>query len=268
MIDADEITPEDAERRQAATDHWREAEVDSLACSMSQRNARSLPMNPPDTLTPKYNIAATHLAKKKLVSIMGQESYSAFVAANGGFQLANLAKILPPELLRLGAGGLPAAAATTAPAKQFIRLGHGTPAAAPSKPTTAPRPSTPSKVHEFVPAKPTTPQGKSGARSGALSIGEAEALALKVFPNCTTAMNTTEAARWKSLESVFKANGHSAPWRDDKSIGIPSDKLAGHAARAAKISAVFETGLTRSEFGRMSARDQSNFCKNGGKLRD
>ena len=224
------------------------------------------------SLTPNYSATATNAAKKKLVSIMGQESYSAFVAANGGFQLANLAKILPPELLRLGAGGLPAAASTTKPAtapRQMIRLGSGgLPAAAPTKPTTAPKPSTPSKTHQFIPAKPTTPPAKGGARSGALSIGEAEALALKVFPNCTSALNVTEAARWASLENVFKANGHSAPWRDDKGIGIPSDKLAGHAARAAKISQVFMTGISRKDFAKLSARDQSDFCKSGGTLRD
>ena len=215
-------------------------------------------MNPPDTLTPTYNAAATHLAKKKLVSIMGQESYSAFVTANGGFQLANLSKILPAELLRLGSGGLPAAA--------------------PTKPTTAPKPPTPAKTApaglavcakmgnaSLTQSKPAATPGKP---SGAMSIAEAESLALKVFPNCTTSLNVTEAARWKSLEGVFAANGHNAPWTDAKSIGIPSDKLAGHTARQAKISQVFETGLTRSEFGKLSARDQSSYCKSGGQLRD
>ena len=223
------------------------------------RNAPSLSMNPPDMLTPKYNAAATHLAKKKLVGIMGQEKFAAFVTANGGFQLANLAKILPPELLRLGAGGLPAAA--------------------PTQPTAAPKPPTPAKTAapaglavgvklgtaSLTQSKPAATPGKP---SGAMSIAEAESLALKVFPNCTTSLNVTEAARWKSLEGVFAANGHNAPWTDAKSIGIPSDKLAGHSARQAKISAVFETGFTRAEFSKLSARDQSDFCKNGGQLQD
>ena len=200
------------------------------------------------TLQPTYNAAATNAAKKKLVQILGQEKFASFVNANGGFQMANLAKILPPELLRLGSGGLPAAA--------------------PTKPTTAPKPSTPSKVHEFVPAKPTTPPATPGKPSGAMSIAEAESLALKVFPNCTTALNTTEAARWKSLEAVFMAHGHQAPWTDNKLIGIPAAALKGHTARALKISQVFQTGISRKDFAKLSARDQSDFCKNGGQLRD
>lgn len=223
------------------------------------------------SMKPKYNLAATHTAKRSLVAMIGQSRFADFVRSNGGFMLANLARIVPAELARLTSGGAPAAASTTTAAapRQMIRLGSsGTPAAVPTKPATAPRPSTPSKVHEFVPAKPTTPPAKSGARSGALSIAEAEALALKVFSNCTTALNTTEAARWASLENVFKANGHNAPWTDAKSIGIPSDKLAGHAARAAKISQVFQTGISRKDFAKLSARDQSDFCKSGGNLRD
>ena len=223
---------------------WTEHRVDFNGEEMSQRNARSPSMNPPDMLTPKYNAAATHLAKKKLVGIMGQEKFAAFVTANGGFQLANLAKILPPELLRLGAGGLPAAA--------------------PAKPAAPSKPATPSKTHQFVPAKPSAPPAKSGARSGALSIGEAEALAGQVFKDYAPSSSVTEAGRWKSLEGVFAAHGHSAPWHDTKNVAIPWPKLVGHAARTRKIASVFQTGLTRAEFSKLSARDQSDFCAAGG----
>ena len=108
------------------------------------------------------------------------------------------------------------------------------------------------------------PAATPGKPSGAMSIAEAESLALKVFPNCTTSLNVTEAARWKSLEGVFAANGHNAPWQDVKAIAIPWPKLVGHAARTRKISAVFQTGLTRAEFSKLSARDQSDFCAAGG----
>ena len=237
-------------------------------------NANSTFMNPPTIpMTPPTDFAAVHAMRDELTQLLGGKAQMlGFMLKNKAAHMKDQFRIFGAELARRGASLTSSAPATAkpaaVPARQLIRLGAGTPAAAPSKPTTAPKPSTPSKVHEFVPVKPATPPAKSGTKSGALSIAEAEALALKIFPSCTTALNTTEAARWKSLEGVFAANGHSAPWRDDKRIGIPSDKLAGHAARAAKISRVFETGLTRSEFSKLSARDQSDFCKNGGQLRD
>jgi len=159
---------------------------------------------------------------------------------------------------------LPAAVTTTAP-RQTIRLGS---TGAPTKPA-APSPTpTPSKTSEFVPAKPSAPPAKSGARSGALSIAEAEALAGRVFDDFEAASGGTDAARWASLEGVFKSNGHNAPWQDTQSIAIPWPKLVGHARREARISQVFETGLTRSDFAKLSAFEQNLYCKNGGNLRD
>ena len=223
------------------------------------------PLHP--SMKPAYNINATHTAKRSLVAMIGQSRFADFVRSNGGFMLANLARIVPAELARLTSGGTPAAASTTAPAapRQLIRLGSsGTPAAVPTTPTTAPKPSTPSKTHQFIPATPTTPPAKSGARSGALSIDEAEALAGQVFKDYAPALNATETARWKSLESVFAAHGHCAPWQDVKAIAIPWPKLVGHASRTRKIAQVFQTGLTRAEFSKLSARDQSDFCAAGG----
>ena len=252
--DAGGITPEDAERRQAASDYWREAlQIDSHGQGMTTPIILTASKAMHTTLVPRYDHKAITSAKRRLTDMIGLPSLAAFVSSHGGWLMSNLAKILPAELARLESAG--------APAKQTIRLG----ATPPSKPTTPPKPP----VHQFIPApKPSAPPAKQGTKSGALSIGEAEALAGQVFKDYAPASSVTEAGRWKSLEGVFAAHGHSAPWHDTKNVAIPWPKLVGHAARTRKIAQVFETGLTRSEFGKMSAFDQSNFCKSGGQLRD
>ena len=200
-------------------------------------------------MKPKYNINATHAAKRSLISMIGQSRFADFVRSNGGFMLANLAKILPAELSRITAGGAPieATTATPAPAKQFIRLGAAAPATPPSKPTTAPKPATPPKTSEFVPAKPSAPpakQGAPGAKAGAFNIFEARERTKQVFgsvPGFTPSQN--EKSQWLDLEAVYRANGFSAPWSDNLSkVDRQLAKLNGplFARRAKLIATLFQ----------------------------
>ena len=215
--------------------------------------------------------------KARLISILGgQKAFADFISSNGGFGVKNMAVVIPKELARLGSGGTPTASTTkpaTAP-RQLIRLGSGgTPAAAPTKPTTAPRPSTPSKVHEFVPAKPATKPRASGTRpEGAFSLTEARERTAQVFgytPGYTPSQN--EKSQWRDLESVYTSAGHPAPWVGevktvDRHIGKIDSAL--YAKREAAIAKLFETRMSRSDFAKLCAGDQSNYCKNGGKLTD
>ena len=246
--DAGGITPEDAERRQAATDHWREAKVDFPAVS---------PM-PPITLTatkpmhtsmkPRYDLRATQTAKKSLTAMIGLPKLAAFVGSHGGWMLSNLAKILPAELARITAGGTPAAV-TTAPAapRQLIRLGSsGTPAAVPTKPATAPKPSTPSKTSEFIPAKPTAkPRAAGECPAGAFGIDEAERRTREVFGSIPAmGLTANEKSRWASLESVYRVNGFAAPWADNANkTDTQIAKLNGplFARRAKLIASLFQS---------------------------
>ena len=199
-------------------------------------------------MKPKYNINATHAAKRSLISMIGQSRFADFVRSNGGFMLANLAKILPAELSRITAGGAPieATTATPAPAKQFIRLGAAAPATPPSKPTTAPKPSTPSKTSEFIPAKPPAkPRAAGECPAGAFGIEEAERRTREVFGSIP-AMSATanEKSRWASLESVYRVNGFAAPWTDkvsktDEQIARLNGPLFTKRARA--IATLFQS---------------------------
>ena len=193
------------------------------------------------SLTPNYSAVATNAAKKKLVSIMGQEGFASFMNANGGFNVKNMAKVIPAELARLGAGGAPAAA-TTAPVKQTIRLG----ATAPATPPTAPKPP----VHQFIPApKPSAPPAKpraAGVRpDGSFNIVEAEARARQIFGSIPgMALNANEASRWASLESVFRVNGFAPPWtgclsKTDAQIAKLNGPL--FARRAKLIATLFQS---------------------------
>ena len=217
------------------------------------------------TRAPAVDTAKLKADKAKLISILGgQKAFADFISSNGGFGVKNMAVVIPKELARLGSGGTPTASTTkpaTAP-RQLIRLGSGgTPAAAPSKPTAASKPAAPAKVCQPITARPATPQG-------AFTVDEAERLTVQIFQGFTPAVNAGATARWKSLEAVFMAHGHQAPWTDNKLIGIPAAALKGHTARAAKISQVFQTGISRKDFSKLRARDQSDFCKSGGQLRD
>ena len=198
------------------------------------------PLHP--SMKPKYNINATHAAKRSLISMIGQSRFAEFVRSNGGHLLSNLARIVPAELARLTAGGTPAAASTTAPAKQTIRLG----AAAPATPPTAPKPPT----HQFIPApKPSAPPAKpraAGVRpDGSFNIVEAEARTRQIFgsiPNM--ALNANESSRWASLESVFRVNGFAPPWtgclsKTDAQIAKLNGPL--FARRAKLIATLFQS---------------------------
>ena len=200
-------------------------------------------------MKPKYNINATHAAKRSLISMIGQSRFADFVRSNGGFMLANLAKILPAELSRITAGGAPAAASTTTAAapRQLIRLGSsGTPAAVPTKPATAPKPSTPSKTHQFIPAKPTAkPRAAGECPAGAFGIEEAERRTREVFGSIPAmGLTANEKSRWASLESVYRVNGFAAPWTDkvsktDEQIARLNGPLFTKRARA--IATLFQS---------------------------
>ena len=221
-------------------------------------------------MTPPTDFNAVRAMRAELTQLLGGKAQMlSYMVKNGASHMKDQFRIFGAELARRGSSLTSAAPATAkpaaVPARQLIRLGATTPPSTPAATPPAPKPPT----HQFVPApKPTPPPAKGGARSGALSIDEAEALAGQVFKDYAPSPSVTEAARWASLEGVFKANGHNAPWLDAQSIAIPWPKLVGHASRTRKIAQVFQTGLTRSEFGKMSAFDQSNFCKSGGQLRD
>ena len=194
-------------------------------------------------MKPKYNINATHAAKRSLISMIGQSRFADFVRSNGGFMLANLAKILPAELSRITAGGAPieATTATPAPAKQTIRLG----ATPPATPATPPKPP----VHKFIPApKPSAPPAKQsapGAKAGAFNIFEARERTKQVFgsvPGFTPSQN--EKSQWLDLEAVYRANGFSAPWSDNLSkVDRQIAKLNGplFARRAKLIASLFQS---------------------------
>ena len=197
------------------------------------------------SLTPNYSATATNAAKKKLVSIMGQEGFASFMNANGGFNVKNMAKVIPAELARLESGGTPAAAASTAaaPVKQTIRLG----ATPPATPATPPKPP----VHKFIPApKPSAPAPvkprAAGVRpDGSFNVVEAEARARQIFgsiPNMVS--NANEASRWASLESVFRVNGFAPPWTGKVSkVDAQIAKLNGplFARRAKLIATLFQS---------------------------
>ena len=198
-------------------------------------------------MKPKYNINATHAAKRSLISMIGQSRFADFVRSNGGFMLANLAKILPAELSRITAGGAPAAASTTTAAapRQLIRLGSsGTPAAVPTKPATAPKPSTPSKTSEFIPAKPAKPRASGECPPGAFGVDEAERRTREVFGSIPAmSMTANEKSRWASLESVYRVNGFAAPWTGNVSkVDNQIAKLNGplFARRAKLIATLFQ----------------------------
>ena len=201
----------------------------------------------PPSLAPRYDHKAITSAKRRLTDMIGLPSLAAFVGSRGGWLMSNLAKILPAELARLESGGAPAAASvtTTTPAKQFIRLGAGTPAAVPTKPATAPKPP----VHQFIPApKPSAPPAKQsapGAKAGAFNIFEARERTKQVFgsvPGFTPSQN--EKSQWLDLEAVYRANGFSAPWSDNLSkVDRQIAKLNGplFARRAKLIASLFQS---------------------------
>ena len=196
-------------------------------------------------MKPKYNINATHAAKRSLISMIGQSRFADFVRSNGGFMLANLAKILPAELSRITAGGAPieATTATPAPAKQTIRLG----ATPPATPPTAPKPP----VHQFVPAPkpgapaPVKPRAAGVRPDGSFNVIEAEARARQIFGSIPgMALNANEASRWASLESVFRVNGFAPPWTGNVSkVDNQIAKLNGplFARRAKLIASLFQS---------------------------
>ena len=202
----------------------------------------------PPSLVPRYDHKAITSAKRRLTDLIGLPSLAAFVASRGGWLMSNLSKILPAELARLESGGAPAAASvtTTTPAKQFIRLGAGTPAAVPTKPATAPKPSTPSKTHQFIPAKPTAkPRAAGECPAGAFGIEEAERRTRAVFGSIPAmGMTANEKSRWASLESVYRVNGFAAPWTDkvsktDEQIARLNGPLFTKRARA--IATLFQS---------------------------
>ena len=202
----------------------------------------------PPSLVPRYDHKAITSAKRRLTDMIGLPSLAAFVGSRGGWLMSNLAKILPAELARLEAGGLPAAS-TTAPAapRQLIRLGSsGTPAAPPSKPATAPKPSTPSKTSEFVPAKPAAkPRAAGECPAGAFGIEEAERRTREVFGSIPAmGLTANEKSRWASLESVYRVNGFAAPWTGNVSkVDNQIAKLNGplFARRAKLIATLFQS---------------------------
>ena len=200
----------------------------------------------PPSLAPRYDHKAITSAKRRLTDLIGLPSLAAFVASRGGWLMSNLSKILPAELARLESGGAPAAASvtTTTPAKQFIRLGAGTPAAVPTKPATAPKPSTPSKTSEFVPAKPAAKPRASGTKpEGAFTLTEARERTAQIFgywPGFTPSQNAR--SQWQDLESVYTSAGHPAPWvgevkKVDRQIGKIDSALFNK--RAAAIARLF-----------------------------
>ena len=201
------------------------------------------------SMKPKYNLAATHTAKRSLISMIGQSRFAEFVRSNGGHLLSNLARIVPAELARLTAGGTPAAASTTTAAapRQLIRLGSsGTPAAVPTKPATAPKPPTPSKTHQFIPAKPSAkPRAAGECPAGAFGIDEAERRTREVFGSIPAmGLTANEKSRWASLESVYRVNGFSAPWSENSNkTDTQIAKLNGplFARRAKLIASLFQS---------------------------
>ena len=196
------------------------------------------------SLTPNYSAVATNAAKKKLVSIMGQEGFASFMNANGGFNVKNMAKVIPAELARLTAGGTPAAASTTTAPRQLIRLGAGTPATPPSKPA-APSPTPkPSKTSEFIPAKPAKPRASGECPPGAFGVDEAERRTREVFGSIPAmSMTANEKSRWASLENVYRVNGFAPPWTGNVSkVDNQIAKLNGplFARRAKLIATLFQ----------------------------
>jgi len=250
MIDADDgITPEDAERRQAATDHWREVKVDFYGQGMTTPILLTASKEMHTSMIPRYDHKAIHSAKRRLTEMIGLPSLAAFVASRGGWLMSNLAKILPPELARLESGGLPAAVTTSTAAapRQLIRLGAGTPAAAPATPPTPPKPP----VHKFIPApKPSAPapakaRAAGECPAGAFGIDEAERRTREVFGSIPAMASTAnEKSRWASLESVYRVNGFSAPWSDNSNkTDTQIAKLNGplFAKRARVIASLFQS---------------------------
>ena len=196
-------------------------------------------------MKPKYNINATHAAKRSLISMIGQSRFAEFVRSNGGHLLSNLARIVPAELARLTAGGTPAAASTTTAAapRQLIRLGS---TGAPTKPA-APSPTpTPPKTHQFIPAKPAAkPRAAGECPAGAFGIEEAERRTRAVFGSIPAmGLTANEKSRWASLESVYRVNGFAAPWTDkvsktDEQIARLNGPLFTKRARA--IATLFQS---------------------------
>ena len=226
----------------------RGAEVDSPAVSSMPPILLSATKPMHHSTKPSYDLRAIQSAKKSLTAMVGLPKLAAFVSSHGGWMLSNLAKILPAELSRITAGGAPieATTATPAPAKQFIRLGAAAPATPPSKPTTAPKPSTPSKTSEFIPAKPPAkPRAAGECPAGAFGIEEAERRTREVFGSIP-AMSATanEKSRWASLESVYRVNGFAAPWADNANkTDVAIAKLNGplFAKRARVIATLFQS---------------------------
>ena len=196
-------------------------------------------------MKPKYNINATHAAKRSLISMIGQSRFAEFVRSNGGHLLSNLARIVPAELARLTAGGTPAAASTTTAAapRQLIRLGS---TGAPTKPA-APSPTpTPPKTHQFIPAKPAAkPRATGECPAGAFGIDEAERRTREVFGSIPAmGMTANEKSRWASLENCYRVNGFAAPWADNANkTDTQIAKLNGplFARRAKLIATLFQS---------------------------
>ena len=227
----------------------RGVEVDSPAVSSMPTITLSATKALHPSMKPSYNLASTHAAKRSLVAMIGQSRFAEFVRSNGGHLLSNLARIVPAELARLTAGGTPAAASTTTAAapRQLIRLGSsGTPAAVPTKPATAPKPPTPSKTHQFIPAKPSAkPRAAGECPAGAFGIDEAERRTREVFGSIPAmGLTANEKSRWASLESVYRVNGFSAPWSENSNkTDTQIAKLNGplFARRAKLIASLFQS---------------------------
>jgi len=180
-------------------------------------------------MTPPTDFNAVRAMRDELTKLLGGKAeVLAYMVKNKALHMKDQFRIFGAELARLGAGG--------------------TPAAAPSKPATPSPAPTPSKTHQFIPAKPATPPAAkpraAGTKpDGAISLTEARERTATVFgytPGFTPSQN--QKSQWRDLEQVYRAAGFRAPWSDsfskvDSSLAKLNSSL--FSKRAAAIARLF-----------------------------